>query len=80
MTTCSKTLNINEKKSNDSLFIDRFFFFPLTCLSLATFSRNLSQIFRRDRSTYVPNIFFQNFYTLEVMTHFLAEKSNKLIS
>ena len=79
MTTCFKTLNINEKKSNDSLFIDRCFLFPLTCLSLVTFSRNLSQIFRRDRSTYVPNI-LPKFYTLEVMTHFLAEESNKLIS
>ena len=64
-----------EKESNESLFLDRCFLFPRTWLFLVTFSRNLAQIFRRDRSTYVLNIFFHSFYTFEVMTHFAAEES-----
>ena len=65
-----KWLNLNE-----SLFIDRCFFFPLTCFSLVTFPRNLAQIFRSDRSTYVRNILIHSFSTFEVMTHFVAEES-----
>ena len=43
--------------------------------SLVTFPRNLAKIFRRDRSTYVTNIFFHSFYIFEVMTYFVAEVS-----
>ena len=56
-------------------FIDRCFFFPLTCFSLVTFPSNLAQIFRSDRSKYVRNIFFRSFYTFEVTTNFVAEES-----
>ena len=62
------------RRLNESLFINRCFFFPLTCFSLVTFPRNLAQIFRGDRSTYVRNFFCHNFYTFEVMTHFVAEE------
>ena len=47
-------------------------FFPLTCFSFVTFPKNLAQIFRSDRSTYMRNIFFHSFYSFEVMTHFVA--------
>ena len=60
---------------NESLFVDRCFFFLLTCFSLVTFPRILVQIFRSDRPTYVRNILFYSFYTFEVMTHFVAEAS-----
>ena len=70
-----KWRNLNEKESNESLFIDRCFFFPLTCFSLATFPRNLAQISKKARSTYERNIFFHSFYTFEVMIHFVAEES-----
>ena len=60
---------------NESLFIDSCFFFPLTCFSLVTFPTNLAQILGSDRSTYLRNIFFHNFYTFEVMIHFVAEES-----
>ena len=66
---------MNEQESIESLFIDKCFFFPLTCFSLVTFPRNSAQIFRSDRSTYIQNIFFHSFYTVEVMTHFLAKES-----
>ena len=59
----------------ESLFIDRYIFFSLICFSLVTFPRNLAQIFRSDKSTYVGNMFFHSFYTFEVMTHFVAEES-----
>ena len=59
----------------ESLFIDRYFFFSLTCFSLVAFPRNLAQIFRSGKSTYVGNIFFHSFYTFEVMTHFVAEEN-----
>ena len=43
-----RNININggtwmndEKESNESLFMDRCLFFPLTCFSLVTFPRNL---------------------------------------
>ena len=49
--------------------------FPLTFLLLITFPRNLAQIFRRGRSTYVRSIFFHSFYTFEVMAYFVAEES-----
>ena len=76
-----KWRNLNKKESNESLFIDRCFFFPLTCFSLVTFPRNLAQIFRSDRSTYVRNIFFHSFYAFDVFTHFVAEeKKASLIS
>ena len=66
---------LNQKKSSESLFIDRGFFIPLTCFSLVTFPRNLPQIFRSDRSTYARDIFFHSFCTFQVMTHFVAEES-----
>ena len=66
---------LNQKKSSESLFIDRRFFIPLTCFSLVTFPRNLLQIFRSDRSTYARDIFFHSFCTFQVMTHFVAEES-----
>ena len=56
-------------------FIDRCFLFHLTCFCLVTFPRSLVQTFRSDRSTYLKNIFFHSFYTFEVMTHFVAEKT-----
>ena len=65
----------NEKKSNESLFIERYFFFSLPCFYFVTFPRNLVQIFRRNRSRYVRDIFFHSFYTFEVMTQFIAEVS-----
>ena len=57
-------------------FIDRCFFFLLTCFSLVTFPKNLAQIFRSDRSTYVRNIFFHSFYTFEVLTHSVVEEKS----
>ena len=39
----SERWNLNEKESNESLFIDRCFFFPLTYLSLFTLPINLAQ-------------------------------------
>ena len=65
----------NEKESNERLFLDRCFFFHLTCFSLVTFPRNLAQIFRSGRSTYARNIFFHSFYNFEVMTHLVADES-----
>ena len=62
-------------KRNESLVIDRYFFFTLTCFSLVTFPRNLAQIFRSARSTYVRNVFFHSFYTFDVITHFIPEES-----
>ena len=64
---------------NESLFIDRCFFLS-SCFSRVTFPRNLAQIFRSDRSTYLPNIFFHSFYTFEVMTSCLLIKKVCLIS
>ena len=73
-----KRRNLNEKKSNISLFTDTCFFFPLICFSHITFARSLAQIFRRDRYTYIRNIrniFFLSFYTFEVITHFVVEEN-----
>ena len=53
-------------------FILEFFFFPPACFSLVTFPRNLAQIFRRDRPTYVHLLF--GFYAFEVTTYFVVEK------
>ena len=62
--------NIN-KNGGTWMKVDRCFFFPLTCFSLVTFPRNLAQIFRSDRCTYIRNIFFIAFI---LMTYFVAEE------
>ena len=68
--------DLNVKESNESLFIYRsVFFLSPSFVSLVTFPRNLAEIFRSDRSTYVRNIFFHSFYTFEVIAHFVAEES-----
>ena len=57
----------NEKESNESLFKDRCFSFPLY-FSLVTFPRNLAQIFISERFTYLRNILFHRFYERELLT------------
>ena len=69
-----KWRNLIDEESNESLFIERCFFFPLNCFSRITFRRNLAQIFRSDRPTYVWNRYFHSFYTSEVMAHFVVEE------
>ena len=69
-----KWRNLNEKESNESLFIERCFFVPLTGFYLITFPRNLALIFRSDRSTCLRNIFFHSFHTFEVMTDLVVEE------
>ena len=54
--------------------MDRCFFFSLICFSLVSFQRNLAQIVKRGRSTYVQNILSHSFNAFEVMTHFVAEE------
>ena len=64
-------------KRNRMKFIYRLvFFLSPNVLFFITFPRNLAQIFRSDRSRYVWKIFFHNFYTFEVMTHFVAEEAS----
>ena len=67
--------NLSQKESSDSLIIDRFLLFPLTCFTLVTFSKTSPQIFRRDRFSYARNILFHRFSTFEVMTHYVAGES-----
>ena len=43
--------------------------------SLVTSPRNLTQVFKSYRSTYLRNILFHSFYTFEVVTHFVAQES-----
>ena len=47
----------------------------ITSFSHVTFSRNLVETFRSDRSTYLQNNFLNSFDKFEVTTNFVPEES-----
>ena len=55
---------------NESLLIDRWSSLVPNLL-VCYFPRNLAQILKRNRSTYVWKIVFHSFYTFKVITHFV---------
>ena len=65
-----------------NVFYRQVFFLSPNCFFFVTFPRDIAQIVRRGRSTYVLNIFFHSFCTFKVMTHCAAEESflNKYLS
>ena len=48
--------------------------FPLSSLFLVTFPRNMAQVARKHKSTFVWKLFYGSLCIFEVMTYFVAEK------
>ena len=48
--------------------------FPLSSLFLVTFPKNMAQIARKYKSTFVWKLFYGSLCIFEVMTYFVAEK------
>ena len=48
--------------------------FPLSSLFLVTFPRNMAQVARKHKSTFVWKLFYGSLCIFEVMKYFVAEK------